>query len=317
MKLRADCNVIKQGDSYKIYNEINSFLLEDLTETQLFKLKKSVTENVNLNEYFTQNVLENLFEKSLLVIEDETLSDELEQSQYKWFSYLDNKQISWIDFRNLRIAILGCGGIGALASQTLAAAGIKNFILIDHDNVSHNNLNRQFTYNKSDIGKLKVNVLKELFTMNSSEVAIDTYCEYITDSTRLAELCSSADILLCCADKPVNTINKICAEFSYLTKTPVIFGSVGFMNGSIGPLINTPKSAFNYKRACEVLEAKKEKLEFEINHASNGATNSIIANIVAMEAIFYFTSIHKCMTINTCLNMDFTSLETKKIFTIK
>lgn len=317
MKLRSDCNVVKYGDSYKIYNEINSCLLKDLTEVQIFKLKMSATENINLDEYFTQNVLEELLEKNLLVIEDESHFDELEQSQHKWFSYLDNNQISWADFRNLRVAIVGCGGIGALAGQTLVAAGIKNLILIDHDNVSYNNLNRQFTYNKSDIGKLKVNVLKELFTRNYSELLIDTYCEYITDSTRLAELCKSSDILLCCADKPVKKINKICAEFSYHNQIPIIFGSVGFMNGSIGPLINTSKSAFNYKRACEVLEAKQEEMIFEINHASNGATNSVIANIVAMEVIFYFTSIHKCMTIDTCMNMDFTSFETKKIFTIK
>ncbi|MBE9221597.1 ThiF family adenylyltransferase [Cyanobacterium stanieri LEGE 03274] len=42
----------------------------------------------------------------------------------------------------LKIALIGCGGIGAVFAETLARLGVKNWLLIDDDNLELVNLNR-------------------------------------------------------------------------------------------------------------------------------------------------------------------------------
>ncbi|MGY6528395.1 MAG: HesA/MoeB/ThiF family protein [Cyanobacterium sp.] len=42
----------------------------------------------------------------------------------------------------LKVALIGCGGIGAVFAETLGRLGVKNWLLIDHDNLELVNLNR-------------------------------------------------------------------------------------------------------------------------------------------------------------------------------
>ncbi|MFZ5637663.1 MAG: ThiF family adenylyltransferase [Pseudomonadota bacterium] len=59
----------------------------------------------------------------------------------------------------MRVAILGCGGIGTGIAYLLASLGVKRFLLQDGDRIERSNLNRQFLYALDDVGQLKVEVL--------------------------------------------------------------------------------------------------------------------------------------------------------------
>ncbi|WP_404338135.1 HesA/MoeB/ThiF family protein [Sphingomonas sp. MMS12-HWE2-04] len=54
------------------------------------------------------------------------------------------------------VAVIGAGGIGSPGIQYLAAAGIGSLTVIDHDEVSLSNLQRQTLYSTEDIGYEKV-----------------------------------------------------------------------------------------------------------------------------------------------------------------
>ncbi|WAM34982.1 tRNA threonylcarbamoyladenosine dehydratase [Caldicellulosiruptor morganii] len=56
------------------------------------------------------------------------------------------------------IAVCGLGGVGSFAFEALVRCGIQNFVIIDRDNVSVSNLNRQLIATMSNIGKSKVDV---------------------------------------------------------------------------------------------------------------------------------------------------------------
>ena len=67
-------------------------------------------------------------------------------------------------FENLKgktIAVLGLGGVGGTALESLARTGVENFVIVDFDVVDSSNLNRQVLYRFKDIGKDKVLVAKE------------------------------------------------------------------------------------------------------------------------------------------------------------
>ena len=63
--------------------------------------------------------------------------------------------------QNAKVAVFGIGGVGSFVVEGLVRAGIKNFVLIDNDDVSISNLNRQIIATQDTIGKPKVEVAKE------------------------------------------------------------------------------------------------------------------------------------------------------------
>ena len=42
-----------------------------------------------------------------------------------------------------RVAVVGLGGVGAMAAEMLVRAGVGHIVLIDSDTVAESNLNRQ------------------------------------------------------------------------------------------------------------------------------------------------------------------------------
>ena len=65
-----------------------------------------------------------------------------------------------------KILIVGVGGLGCPAAESLVRAGIGTIGLIDNDIVNLSNIHRQSLFNSNDIKKPKVNVaarkLKEI-----------------------------------------------------------------------------------------------------------------------------------------------------------
>lgn len=60
-----------------------------------------------------------------------------------------------------RIAVFGVGGVGGYVCEALARSGVGSFDLIDNDQVSLTNLNRQIIATHKTIGKDKVEVMRE------------------------------------------------------------------------------------------------------------------------------------------------------------
>ena len=76
--------------------------------------------------------------------------------------------------RSVPITIIGAGAIGSFTALSLAKAGFTNLVVYDFDTVDVVNLSNQF-YRRSDIGKPKVQALRELikdFTGEDIEVHI-------------------------------------------------------------------------------------------------------------------------------------------------
>jgi len=62
---------------------------------------------------------------------------------------------------NIKITIIGIGGIGCSLATYLVSSGIKNIQIIDGDKIELSNLNRQILFTTDDIGKKKVIVAKK------------------------------------------------------------------------------------------------------------------------------------------------------------
>lgn len=85
-----------------------------------------------------------------------------------------------------KVIIYGIGGVGSFATEALARAGIGNLVLVDNDNISISNLNRQIHSNIHTIGRSKVAVMKERILEINPKAIVDTYMpESIDDKEEL------------------------------------------------------------------------------------------------------------------------------------
>ena len=84
-----------------------------------------------------------------------------------------------------KVAVFGIGGVGSYVVEGLARAGIGNFILVDSDDVSISNLNRQIIATTKTIGKPKVEVAKDRILEINPNANVTTYKEFYMPDNRV------------------------------------------------------------------------------------------------------------------------------------
>ena len=63
--------------------------------------------------------------------------------------------------KTARVAVFGIGGVGGYVAEALARSGVGSLELIDSDTICLSNLNRQIIATLPDLGRYKVDVMKE------------------------------------------------------------------------------------------------------------------------------------------------------------
>jgi len=62
--------------------------------------------------------------------------------------------------KGLKVAVFGLGGVGGFALDALARAWVGHFLIVDFDNVSTSNINRQLIALHSTVGRKKTEVFR-------------------------------------------------------------------------------------------------------------------------------------------------------------
>ena len=76
---------------------------------------------------------------------------------------------------NSKVIVYGIGGVGSFVVEGLVRAGAENIILVDNDVIAPSNLNRQIHATIPNIGKLKVDCMKERVLSINPKVNVETY----------------------------------------------------------------------------------------------------------------------------------------------
>ena len=87
--------------------------------------------------------------------------------------------------KNSKVAVFGIGGVGSYVVEGLARTGIGNFILVDSDDVSISNLNRQIIATTKTIGKPKVEVAKDRILEINPNANVTIYKEFYKPDNRV------------------------------------------------------------------------------------------------------------------------------------
>ena len=125
------------------------------------------------------------------------------------------------------ILIVGLGGVGGYATESLVRSGIKNLILIDHDTVDKTNINRQIISNTKNIGKPKVEEFKQRILDINPECNIVIHKMFL-DRTNYNILDNyQIDYIVDCCDS--TDTKKLLIDFS-LNKNIKLISSMGTAN---------------------------------------------------------------------------------------
>lgn len=81
----------------------------------------------------------------------------------------------------LRICVIGMGGVGSWAAESLARTGVGHLTIIDHDDISASNINRQLHALQETVGHSKVELMRERL------LSINPDCDVIAEDDFLAE----------------------------------------------------------------------------------------------------------------------------------
>ena len=101
---------------------------------------------------------------------------------------------------NKTVMIFGLGGVGSYVLEGLVRTGIKNFILIDNDEVSSTNINRQIIATSSTIGMKKTEVCKNRILDINNDAIVTTYNTFVLPDTINEIDFTNVDFVIDCID---------------------------------------------------------------------------------------------------------------------
>ena len=76
---------------------------------------------------------------------------------------------------NAKVAVFGVGGVGGYVVEALARSGVGSFVLVDKDDVSVSNINRQIIALQSTVGKYKVDVMRDRILDINPEANVEVH----------------------------------------------------------------------------------------------------------------------------------------------
>lgn len=85
-----------------------------------------------------------------------------------------------VKLANAHVLVVGLGGVGSYAAETLVRAGIGSITIIDGDDVDPTNKNRQLQALNSTVGEQKALVLRDRFLDINPELNLKVHDQFMT-----------------------------------------------------------------------------------------------------------------------------------------
>lgn len=112
---------------------------------------------------------------------------------------------------NSHVMVIGVGGVGSFAAESLARSGIGHLTLVDFDEVCITNTNRQLHALQGVIGQKKAKIMAERLKKINPQAQIDSIERFYSAET-------ANEILALCPDVIIDAIDNITAKCHLLNE---------------------------------------------------------------------------------------------------
>src|SRR5437868_8062689 len=132
--------------------------------------------------------------------------------------------------KRARVLVVGAGGLGAPALLYLAAAGLGTLGVIDDDEVTLSNLQRQVIHGTPEIGKAKVASAAATIRRLNPHVAVETHATRLVAANAL-DVIGRYDIV---ADGSDNFSTRyLVSDACFFARKPLVTAAVGVFDGTL------------------------------------------------------------------------------------
>ena len=207
-----------------------------------------------------------------------------------------------------KILIVGVGGLGCPAAESLVRAGIGTIGLIDNDIVNLSNIHRQSLFNSKDIKKLKVDVAAKKLKKINPLTKIKIY-KFRLNERNIEKIIKYYDLVIDGSDnfKTKFLINDFCIKF----QKKLITGAISKFDGHIFTFDFKNKKTASLKNFYQEREVSDDILNCEFDGIL-GTTAFIVGAMQASEALKMIMEIGQNLK-NQILIIDLLNLNFRKV----
>jgi len=175
-----------------------------------------------------------------------------------------------------RALIIGAGGLGSPASMYLAAAGIGQLAIADHDVVDLSNLQRQLLFRNTDLGCEKADSARDTLLSINPDCQVTALQESLQDEA-LDEQVRLADVVLDCSDNFATrfSVNAACVS----QRTPLVSGAAIRLQGQLAVFDSRQENSPCY--SCLYKDGEDE----EQTCSETGVLSPLVGIIGSMQAL--------------------------------
>ena len=215
-------------------------------------------------------------------------------------------------FKDAKITVIGCGGIGGETIEMLARMGVGELVLVDKDAFDLSNLNRQTLATLKDVGLEKNEVAKDKVRLINPYVKVTSFNEHV-DQTNIDKIIGDSNIVIDALD---NVLTRVIVSRKAKEKgIPYIHGAI---HGTLGRItVFLPNSEKTYEEMFNLPSVGKDLNQDTIDALKNvtsgvppviGPTPNLIGCLEAIEAYKIITGVGKVTVAPKILTFDLLDL---------
>lgn len=137
--------------------------------------------------------------------------------------------------KSAHVCVIGIGGVGSWAAESLARSGIGKITLIDHDDIAESNINRQIHSSSATIGQSKVETMAERILQINPDCILNIIDDFITESNCQKYLDNGYDYVI----DAIDSIKFKCAIIYYCKRNKIPVVTTGGAGGLTDPTMIT------------------------------------------------------------------------------
>lgn len=214
-------------------------------------------------------------------------------------------------FKNAKITVIGCGGIGGETIEMLARMGVGELVLVDEDEFDITNLNRQSLSTTETIGSKKSSIAKQKVELINPNVKVTNYTAHV-DETNIEDIIGDSNIVIDALDNVLTRV--ITSRSANEKRIPFVHGAI---HGTLGQITVFLPNTKSYEEMFNLPSLNKELTEEVIGDLNNipsevppviGPTANLIGCLQAIEAYKIMTGIGKVTVAPKILTFDLLNL---------
>jgi len=132
----------------------------------------------------------------------------------------------------MRVCVVGMGGVGSWAVEALARTGVGHLTMIDHDDVSVSNINRQLHALNTTVGEPKVELMRERVSKINADCEINAIDDFLVETNLPNYLQQQFDVVI----DAIDAIRFKAAMINFCKRNNIPLITTGGAGGRTDPL---------------------------------------------------------------------------------